>query len=612
MPDAVLDRFESLAKDYRPTPHTRYEHALHAFLEDLFVAQPVVATQIGYHELDHRWPDLTGTARLARISMLRRHRGVVEGLAEEELSADERIDRAILVEAIDAMLFEEEVLRETTWDPLSYVRLLGSGFFALLARDYAPFVHRGRAFLIRMQGIPDVLAAARSNLLGLPSRPVSLLHTETALNQLDGVRELIDEAIAEAYRQRDPGEDLDLHGSLEHAAPAARQALDEFRRFLDTEVRTRAEGEGRLGPELYRDQLRHTLSSDISPDELVERARRDYEVVRTEMVRIARQLWPAWVPHEPMPTPSAAGSDADAEAETVRRVLEAISREHRQPHELIDYCRREVARIERFVRRNEMIGLPREPLSITWTPLFMRAYGGAFLDAPGPLDQGQSSYFWITPPGEDWPAERVESYLREDNDRMLRLLCIHEGIPGHYLQLSWSNRCPSLTRSVFASNAFAEGWAVYVTQVMMDVGYGRRDPALLLVHWKFYLRGVINAIIDVLVHTAEMTEQEAMDLMVRGGFQEEQEARQKWLRARLTSGQLSTYYLGSLEMWDLEVDARRRAAVASGASADDVPVQRVVGGLGDTPGFDYREHLESVISQGTPPIRWVRRILHGA
>jgi hypothetical protein len=238
----------------------------------------------------------------------------------------------------------------------------------------------------------------------------------------------------------------------------------------------------------------------------------------------------------------------------------------------------------------------------------MRAYGGAFLDSPGPLDKGQSSYFWITPPGDDWEPERTESYLREDNDRMLSLLSIHEGIPGHYLQLAWSNRSPSLTRSVFSNGMFAEGWAVYVTQVMMDLGYGADDPALMLVHWKFYLRAVTNAIIDVLIHTAGMTEQQAMDLMVKGGFQEEQEARAKWLRARLTSTQLSTYYLGSLEMWELELEARRRAAAAAGDGAS-MPTARIVGGLGESTGFDYRTHLESVISHGTPPIKWVRRIL---
>jgi uncharacterized protein (DUF885 family) len=293
----------------------------------------------------------------------------------------------------------------------------------------------------------------------------------------------------------------------------------------------------------------------------------------------------------------------------VRRVLDAIAREHRRPEELLEHCQGEVARIEAFVRERALVGLPSEPLRITWTPTFMRAYGGAFLYPPGALEFHQPSYFWITPPGDDWPATRTESYLREDNDRMLRLLCIHEAIPGHYLQLAWSRRTPSLTRAIFQSGVFAEGWAVYVTQVMLDVGYGEREPALLLNHWKFYLRAVINALLDVGIHAGNMTEAEALELMIRGGFQEEQEARAKWLRARLTAAQLSTYYLGSLEMWELELEARRRAARAAGATPEAVPTPRLVGELGATPGFDYRTHLEAVLGQGTPPIKWVRRML---
>ncbi len=137
------------------------------------------------------------------------------------------------------------------------------------------------------------------------------------------------------------------------------------------------------------------------------------------------------------------------------------------------------------------------------------------------------------------------------------------------------------------------------------------SPRSLLNHWKFYLRAITNALIDIGIHTAGMTEQEAMDLMVKGGFQEEDEARRKWLRARLTSTQLCTYYLGSLEMWDLELAARRQAARVAGAGDEAVPEQRVVGELGQTPGFDYRTHLESVISHGMPPIKWVQRILVG-
>jgi uncharacterized protein (DUF885 family) len=219
----------------------------------------------------------------------------------------------------------------------------------------------------------------------------------------------------------------------------------------------------------------------------------------------------------------------------------------------------------------------------------------------------------MTPPPEDWTREQVESYLAEENDRQIDLTTIHEGTPGHYLQLVYSNRYPSLARAVFGSGVFIEGWAVYVTQVMMDLGFKADDPALMLIHWKFYLRAITNAMIDIGIHAGTMTEQEAMDLMVRGGFQEESEARKKWDRARLTSTQLSTYFVGSMEMWSLERERRVRAAVASGdpRGAAAVPVPRVVGGFGDTPGFSYKDHLESVIAHGSPPIPLIRRILLG-
>jgi hypothetical protein len=272
-----------------------------------------------------------------------------------------------------------------------------------------------------------------------------------------------------------------------------------------------------------------------------------------------------------------------------------------------------LARIQDFCRERNLIGLADEPLEIRWTPVFMRAFGGAMLDSPGPLDKGQKAFFSVTPIPDDWTAEQAESYLREDNDRMLRLLTIHEAIPGHYLQGVYANRCPSIARTVFWSGVFAEGWAVYVTQVMMDVGYADDDPALLLNHWKFYLRAVTNALIDIGIHVDGMTEDEAVRLMVEGSFQEEAEARAKYDRARLSSTQLCTYFVGSMEMWDLERERRRSLAAASNdpRGVDAVPEPRVVGGFGETPGFVYREHLERVLGHGSPPISLLRRLVLG-
>ena len=601
--------FVPLVEDARPAPRTQFDRAFYRFLDDVFAALPTWATSIGYHAYDDRWPDLSDSGRGALLAMLRHHRARLATLAGGDMSADERVDLGIVLEAIDAYEFEIAELREHAWDPLRHVYLAGNGLFSLLATEFGPWAHRGAAFVGRLEGMPRLLEQAHQALVGLPDRPVSLLHTDTALAQISGINELIEDGLQEAARRNAEGNGRLLEQRMKQAAEAARAAVARFEEALREEVRPRASGEGRLGESLFAAKLRHTLATHLTPAELLARARNDYDLVRAEMVRLARQLWPTWRAGRPLPTATGEGSDAAADARIVREVLDAIAAEHRRPDELIDWCRAEIDRIDEFCRGRRLIEPVADPLQITWTPTFMRAYGRAFLYSPGPLDRGLDSHFWITPPDESLGRAAVDSYLREDNDRMLSLLCIHEGVPGHYLQLTRSNECARLARAIFSSGIFAEGWAVYVTQVMMDHGYGADDPALMLTHWKFYLRAITNVIIDVEIHTADMSEQQALELMVDGGFQEEDEARAKWLRARLTSTQLSTYYVGSLEMWELELAARRRAAKTAGGRADAVESPRLVGALGDTPGFDHAAHLDAVLSHGSPPPKWVRRLV---
>jgi uncharacterized protein (DUF885 family) len=354
-----------------------------------------------------------------------------------------------------------------------------------------------------------------------------------------------------------------------------------FAAWLRDELQPRATGDFRLGPELYAEKFRHALKTDLTPDQLEDRAASDYDEVRAQMLRLARELWPAWMGAQLMP---------DDDNRTIRSVLDAIATDHPRADELLDWCRAENERIEAFITERDLIGLADEPLQIVWTPQFLRAFGGAMLIPPGPLDRGLDSFFAITPIPDDWDDERRESWMRENNARQLRLLTIHEAVPGHYLQLAYANRTDSTVRAIFGSGVFAEGWAVYVTQVMMDVGYGAEDPALMLVHLKFYLRSITNTLMDLRIHAGSMDQAEAMELMVEGGFQEEGEATNKWDRARLSSTQLCEYFLGSIGMHDLEADARRRAADRNQE-------------------FVYRPFLESVLAHGSPSLPVIRDIL---
>jgi uncharacterized protein (DUF885 family) len=574
-----------------------------AFLEAFLEMEPIAATAIGDHRYDGRWPDVSPAGRQERLAFIERWHGTLSGLDPAGLSRDDAIDRDLVLGELEAMRFGETELREETWDPLVWVYLLGEGIFPLLARDFAPLADRLTSVASRLETIRAVSDAAKVILGGAgPDRPVGRFQTETALEQLPGIDDLIDEAMATAASSDEP-DVAALRSRLEAATVEAKAAVEDLRAHLTDVVLPNSDGEGRLGRELFSRRMRHTMrSASLSPERILEAADREFAAVRGEMVRLAGELWSTWRPDEPRP------SD---DGPLVRGVLDAIGAVHQEPGDLLDFCRRENARIEAFCTERDLIGIVDEPLDIRWTPVFLRAYGGAMLISPGPLDKGLASFFAITPIPDDWPAEQRESYLREDNDRMLRLLSIHEAVPGHYLQGVYANRSTSLPRSIFQSGLFAEGWAVYVTQVMMDAGYGADDPALLLTHWKFYLRSITNAMIDSRIHCDGMTEDEAVSLMVDGGFQEEAEARAKFRRARLSSTQLSTYFAGSMEMWDIELEARRRAASAAGDDPSAIQPGALPGGLGDTPGFRYRHHLEAVISHGAPPPSLLRRALFG-
>ena len=600
------------------------------FLPDFFRLWPLHATNAGAHEHDGSWPDVTEAGRLARLDFLAGWETELRALRLDDPTTDDAIDRDLLVGEIEALGFAETDLREDRWDPLSWVYLLGGGIFPLIVREHAPLAVRLGSLTSRFAGIPAVVDAAIVALTGLPGRPVSRFHAETALAQVPGVTELVDDAVRRA-NDAAPGDPAvaAAEPALTTAADAARAALERFRAHVETVVIPASSGDGRLGAELHERKLAHALRSDLTRDELRARAAREFDAVRAEMLRVATDLWPAWVPDRPIPTVGTA-RDADAadvaetggaeteaadaaDREIVATVLDAIALEHPSADGLVAAARDEMVGIESFVRERDLIGLVDEPLAIDWTPSFLRAFAGAMLDSPGPLDRGLRSFYYLTPPSADWTPDQVESYLREQNDRMLRAITIHEAVPGHYLQLAYANRCPSLVRAVFASGVFVEGWAVYITQVMVDTGYRPDDLALRLVHWKYYLRAVANTLLDIGVHAEGMTQESAMRLMVDLSFQEESEARRKWDRARLTSAQLPTYFVGSLELWDLERDVRRRLAAASGdpRGADAVPEPRVVGGYGETPGFRYRDHLEAVIGHGSPTPRLLRRILLG-
>ena len=214
-------------------------------------------------------------------------------------------------------------------------------------------------------------------------------------------------------------------------------------------------------------------------------------------------------------------------------MIKAVEKEHGRPEDLTRDARATVERIRRFIREHKILRLPDpDRCQVIEMPEFKRGNSTAYMDAAPPLDAAAESFYAVSPPPKDWDAARVRSLLEEYNRHMLQVLTIHEAYPGHYVQLEYANRNPSLIRRVLGSGVYIEGWAVYCEQMMLDQGYGDGDLALRLMQLKFQLRTVINSILDHKMHCSEMSDEEALSLLVDQGYQSEGEARLKIIRAK--------------------------------------------------------------------------------
>jgi uncharacterized protein (DUF885 family) len=359
--------------------------------------------------------------------------------------------------------------------------------------------------------------------------------------------------------------------------------VQEHQKWLETELRPRANGDFRVGRDLYDQKLAFALMSPLSRQDIRSRAGAEVLRTRSEMYAVAKQALAGRpdapdLPDEP---------DLEQQQAAIVAALALASADRPARDGVVDYARETLAEATEFVRARNLVTLPENPLEIILMPVFQRGVAVAYCDSPGPLDKGQRTFYAVSPIPADWTDAQVDSFLREYNKRSIADLTVHEAMPGHYLQIAHSNRYPSVLRGMLWSGPFVEGWAVYAERVMREQGFRGGDPLMKLVQLKWYLRAATNAIMDSAIHVDGMTRDEAMKLMTETGFQEEREAAGKWVRAQLTSVQLSTYFVGYQEHADLRAEAGRR--------------------LGDR--FDLKRYHDQVLSYGSPPVRFVRALM---
>jgi uncharacterized protein (DUF885 family) len=539
---------------------------------DSLALSPVNASQAGYHkrvdpktgktiELDALLDDLGPQGVAKQHAFYKQWQDRFRNMDRSALSKEQAADWQLIDDQIAFGLLELDRIQSYRHDPTTYVEFIGTAIFLPMSQTYAPADVRLGHVLSRIEQIPRALDQAKQMLAdGDP------IKTSTAIEENAGNIDLIKNTVKEAIPAGSP-----LIKRYNSAAPKAIAALESFSKWLHDDYGPRKSAvTWRLGNPLYAEKFRLLMETPVTPDQMLASAEQEMRDVRADMLRLAEPM------HQQMYPTHSDHSDLQGEAREnliISEVLARISDDHVKPADLQTHIEGDLASIIAFIREKKIVDLgPRNNLKVIPTPPFMRGtYSVAGFHAPPPLEPSAEAQYWVTPIDPKTPPEKAESKLREYNNYTLQWLTIHEALPGHYVQFEHANdvqpESRRLLRATLGNGAYIEGWAEYIAQVMMDEGFLNNDPKFRMVMRKIRLRVLSNTILDIRLHTMNMTDAEAMDLMTKQAFQTQAEAEGKLLRAKLSSVQLVTYYVGLHDWLALRKDYKEQAG-ASFTNAD--------------------------------------------
>jgi uncharacterized protein (DUF885 family) len=564
-----------------------------AFIHETLALVPSSASQAGYHQ--HLDPK---TGKTIALDALLDDVGV-EGIAKQRrvyaqfrerfhsetplasLNAEDAADWQLIDDQIAFNLLEFDRIQNYKHNPTVYVETLGAALFQPLTDDYAPKDVRLGHVLFRMSAIPRFLGQAQSQLVD--ADPIFI---KVAIEENDGNIDLIQNTIAAAIPAGSQ-----LKAQFDRISPQAIEALKSFSSWLQNDLaKLKTDRTWRLGKELYAEKFRLVMETPVTPEQVLADAESGLKKTRAEMLQIALPLHKQYFPDH---DDHASLNPEERENKVIGEVLHKISEDRPKRDDLMQTVKDDLAGIRQFIIDKNIVSLKaRDNLKVIPTPPFMRGiYSVAGFHGAPPLDPNAEAQYWVTPIDPKSPEDKVESKLREYNNWVLRWLTIHEALPGHYVQAEHANEIQPVTRrlvrGLYSNGAYVEGWAEYIAQVMMQQGFADNDPRYRISYLKVWLRAMGNAILDVRMQTMQMTDDEAMSFMMNEAFQTRAEAEGKLQRAKLSSTQLPTYFVGTSEWWRL----RRAYEAAKGKD------------------FTLAEFHDRALDEGALPVPWLENIL---
>ncbi|WP_367210108.1 DUF885 domain-containing protein [Sphingobacterium sp. R2] len=538
------------------------------FILQLWKENPEWATQVGFHQYDSLLTIPDANARKRRLEFSKNQLDSLKSFDLSSLDLSQQTDYHLIKNYLESNIWSIEQERAYEWNPSSYN--VGGTIAFMLAERYAPLSTRLKAIQQRLIKIPAYYEAAKKQL----KNPAQVL-TDLAIQQNLGGLSVFEKDLLDSLKKSELS--IAEKEAIGKACQEAVAAINGYVQFLKVTPNPSPRS-FRLGKALYDKKFDFDIQSGSTAEQVYQAALARKTYLHGEMYKISKELWPKYFGKSAVPSDSLA---------VIRKMIDTLSVNHVKAEDFQSAIEAQIPKLVAFVKQKDLLYIDEsKPLVVRKEPAYMAGVAGASISAPGPYDKGGNTYYNVGSLS-GWTKEAQESYLREYNHYILQILNIHEAIPGHYTQLVYANQSPSLIKSILGNGAMIEGWAVYTEHMMLENGYGDNAPEMWLMWYKWHLRAVCNAILDYSVHVKNMSEIDAMQLLVDEAFQQQAEAAGKWKRVSVSSVQLTSYYTGYKEIYELREAVKQKEGKQ----------------------FNLKKFHETFLSFGNSPVKYIREMM---
>jgi len=509
---------------------------------------PIFATYLGIHDYDHLLPSGTYEAEIEDCARVKAFLTRLERIDAKRLSPSRRIDAGVLRTAFRISIFESEEIGIWRSQPRG-AETVGDALFPLFMRSFAPLPRRLESITGRLERSPAYVEETKSRI----RTPVKIW-CEVALESTQRLPGFL-QVIEATGKDHLAGPD---RARLSEAVAKTNEALGRHAKWISDDVLPRSKDQVGIGAAKFRKLVR-LRELGLTVEEIYALGRKYLRDSKRALAKIADEIKPG---------------------ATVDEAKEIVKGDHPARFEgALEYTSKAMGDAKQFILDHNLATIPpNEELTVVETPTYLRhVIPFAAYNAPARFEAHKQGIYMVT------PVEDKPEMLREHSYPGIRNTAIHEGYPGHHLQLTCASLNPSYARILGDATETVEGWALYCEGMMKEVGFSA-DPKTKFVQMTDQIWRACRIIIDVDLHTGKMGFDEAVDFLVHESGMERPGAIAEVRRYTYWPAYQLSYLLGKHLIAGLRKDVKK--------------------GLGTQ--FSDRLFHDTILYAGSLPMKYVR------